>query len=95
MILFTIGIASEQIIIADAKTEADLTVTAPSTTSGHTEQSVTLGKVNETTDAKNNKATFTPSDAGYYAIQYCSDNSKKPVVYKYKVIKVVDPSSGN
>lgn len=41
------------------------------------------------------KATFTPQTAGYYAIQYCSDNSKSPVVYKYKVIKVVDPSSGS
>ena len=39
------------------------------------------------------QATFTPRNAGYYAIQYCSDGTKTPIVYKYKVIEV--KSSGN
>ena len=34
------------------------------------------------------QATFTPENAGYYAIQYCSDDQKDPIVYKYKVIYV-------
>lgn len=72
----------------NAKTEAELTVTAPSSSN------LTL-TLSPEADTNKSKATFNPSVAGYYAIQYCSDGSKKPVVYKYKVIKVVDPSSGS
>ena len=39
------------------------------------------------------KATFIPSSAGYYAIQYCYKVESGTPVYKYKVIEV--KSSGN
>lgn len=67
---------------ADAKTEAELTVTAPSVTP-ETVQLTTEGSGSYT-----NKATFTPEDAGYYAIQYCYKVESGTPVYKYKVIKV-------
>ena len=70
--------------LLDKKTEAELTVTSPT---GSTE-TVNFGKVNEDTDQNSTKATFNPSNTGYYAIQYCSDGSKNPKVYKYKVIHV-------
>ena len=79
--------------VADAKTEADLTVTAPSTTSGHIEKEVILGQLNDS--GANTKATFTPETAGYYAIQYCYEVKNTTPVYKYKVIKVENQSSGN
>lgn len=74
--------------VTEGTTEADLTVTDPTGTTIE----VTLDKVNAT-DANNNKATFTPSSAGYYAIQYCYKVESGTPVYKYKVIEV--KSSGN
>ena len=62
---------------ADAKTEAELTVTGP------TGQAETGLRLNDTND----KATFTPTTAGYYAIQYCYDITNGGA-YKYKVIEV-------
>lgn len=82
----------------DAKTEADLTVTAPIVPTD-TNIDVALGQLNDS--GANTKASFYPSDAGWYAIQYCitpADNSTRPAtlaVYKYKVIKVENQSSGN
>ena len=73
------------------KTEAQLTVTAPT---GTTVEGLTLSPVG--TDS-NKKASFTPDTEAYYAIQYCySVTSEGKHVYKYKVIKVGNPtSSGN
>lgn len=66
------------------KTEAQLTVTAPTETA--------VSSLNVET----NKATFTPDTDAYYAIQYCySVTTEGKPVYKYKVIKVENQSSGN
>lgn len=70
--VYNLGSADE-----NAKTEAELTVTAPS---GPTEH-VTLSIEGE--GSQNNKATFEPSTAGWYAIQYHNGTT-----YFYKVIKV-------
>ena len=70
--VYNLGPADE-----NAKTEAELTVTAPS---GATE-GVTLSIEGE--GSQKNKATFKPSTAGWYAIQYHNGNT-----YFYKVIKV-------
>lgn len=71
------------------KTEAQLTVSAP--TGNNNKQELTLSPE---TGTENNKASFTPTQEGWYAIQYLYDATK--TVYKYKVIKVGNPtSSGN
>lgn len=62
----------------NAKTEADLTVTG------------SAGTLVSDLNVETQKATFNPSTAGWYAIQYHNGTT-----YFYKVIKVVDPSSGN
>lgn len=74
--------------VDNGTTEADLTVNAPSTST----VTVNLDKLNAT-DTDKTKATFTPEDAGYYAIQYCYKVESGTPVYKYKVIYVKDASS--
>lgn len=69
------------------KTEAELTVTAPT---GTTVEGLTLSPVG--TDS-NKKASFTPDTDAYYAIQYCYSVTDSKPVYKYKVIKVGNPTS--
>lgn len=78
--VYNLGTADE-----NAKTEAELTVTPPSSSSSI--GTVNLSKHNNS-DANDNKATFTPSGAGYYAIQYCYGANSGTPAYKYKVIKV-------
>lgn len=59
---------------------------ASSSLLGSTTVTVTI----DTTD--NKKASFKPETAGYYAIQYCYDTTKG-ATYKYKVIKVGNPTA--
>ena len=63
------------------KTEAQLTVTAPTETA--------VSSLNVET----NKASFIPDADAYYAIQYCYSVTDSKSVYKYKVIKVGNPTS--
>ena len=69
-----------------APTEADLQITTPSGTN-----LFTLGGADVTVDnvtlPKDNHGSFTPTEAGFYAIQYLYQTS--PTAYTYKIVKVV------
>lgn len=73
-----------------APTEADMQVTAPTGT-----DLFTLGGSEATVDnvtlPANQHGTFTPTEAGYYVIQYLTTaaDGGTPAAYTYKVIKVV------
>jgi len=71
----TAGIGYVQVYAlgTDAKTEADLQVSRPTT--GAVAVSIT-----------DNKLTFTPTAAGYYAIEY--QTAESPAAYTYKVIHI-------
>lgn len=64
-------------------TEAELTVNA--TTTGGTKFT--------NFSISGNKASFTPDTDAYYAIQYCYSVTGSKPVYKYKVIKVGNPTA--
>ena len=71
----TVGVGYVQVysLGTEAKTEADLQLSHPTT-----------GAV--TIDITDNKLTFTPATAGYYAIQYQTTTS--PAAYTYKIVHV-------
>ena len=80
-----------EISVAPAPTEADLQVTAPSSGTdvfGLGSQAATVDNV---TLPANQHGSFTPSEAGYYAVQYLTTAAAggTPAAYTYKVIKVV------
>ena len=71
--------------VADGTTEADLILTRPTTT-----VTTTIGaaawNINGQSVAANEWASFTPTDAGTYAIEYITSTSPS---YAYKIVKVV------
>ena len=79
-----------------APTEADLQLTAPTGTDLFTlgSSNVTVNNVSLTA---NKYGSFSPSEAGYYAIQYLTtvasgtegQDGYKPAAYTYKIVKVV------
>ena len=75
-----------------APTEADLQITAPTGTDLFTLGSAAATVDNVTLPASQH-GSFTPSEAGYYAIQYLNTaavtDPVKPAAYTYKIVKVV------
>lgn len=73
-----------------AKTEADLILTAPEGTSIFTLNGATDNKVGAVTYEAGKYGSFTPTDAGYYAIQYMTKAAEgtTPASYAYKVVEV-------
>lgn len=79
-----------EISVDPAPTEADLQVTAPSGTDVF-ELGSQAATVDNVTLPANQHGSFTPSGAGYYAVQYLTTAAAggTPAAYTYKVIKVV------
>ena len=80
-------------------TEADLQVTAPTGSDQKTLGTVDVAIGTATLPASDEHGsyylTFTPADAGYYAIQYqMSETGVEPAVYVYKVVHV-EAASGS
>ena len=73
--------------LASSATEAELQVTRP-TTKVATTVGDAAAMVNNVTLPANQHLTFTPTAAGYYAIEYITATSS-PVAYAYKIIQVV------
>ena len=73
-----------------AKTEADLILTAPTGTDLFTLNGATDNKVGAVTYEAGKYGSFTPTDAGYYAIQYMTKaaDGTTPASYAYKVVRV-------
>jgi hypothetical protein len=73
-----------------AKTEADLILTAPTGTDLFTLNGAAGNKVGAVTYVDGKYGSFTPTEAGYYAIQYMTKaaDSTTPASYAYKVVCV-------
>ena len=73
-----------------AKTEADLILTAPTGTDLFTLNGATDNKVGAVTYEAGKYGSFTPTAAGYYAIQYMTKaaDGTTPASYAYKVVCV-------
>ena len=84
--------AVQVIKLAAAKTEADLQIAAPTGTNMFTLGSTAI-TVDNISYETNKYGSFTPTEAGYYAIQYLTTASgSNPAVYTYKVVYVESAS---
>ena len=80
-----------------APTEADMQITPPTGTDLFTLGS-SAATVDNVTLPANQHGTFTPSEAGFYAIQYLTTaavaDPTTPAAYTYKIVKVVAAGGG-